>query len=117
MQSNEINTDSKKHIDDLNNHLKTARVPGYLNTCRKVVCCDGFSMSVQASSGHYCSPRNDEGPWETVEVGYPSKIEPLLWDYADEPGKWTDTVYGHVPIELVAAVIEVHGGILSGDEL
>jgi len=105
-----------EHLAALRHHMRTARVPDYPHACRKVrkvVCRDGFSMSVQASSGHYCSPRNDEGPWETVEVGFPSIIEPLLWDYADEPGAWTDTVYGYVPIELVAAVIEVHGGLVE----
>lgn len=78
----------------------------------KVVCVDGYSMSVQASAHHYCFPRQDVGPWETVEVGFPSRIEPLLFEYAEEPGAWTDTVYSYVPIELVAAVIELHGGFV-----
>ena len=116
MQNDDINTDSKKHLDDLNNHLKTARASDYLNTCRKVVCADGFTMSVQASENHYCSPRNNEGPWSSAEIGYPSRIEPLLWNYADEPGKWTDTVYGYVPIELIAAVVEVHGGLIKNEK-
>jgi len=106
-----------EHLVALRHHMRTARVPDYPHACRKVVCRDGFSMSVQASTGHYCSPRNDEGPWETVEVGFPSAIEPLLWDYADEPGKLTDTVYGYVPIELVAAVIEVHGGLVEQERV
>ena len=46
-----------------------------------------------------------------VEVGFPSQIEPLLWEYAEEPGRWKDTVYPYTPIEIVAAVIELHGGI------
>jgi hypothetical protein len=102
-----------EHLATLRHHMMRTR-GGYLNTCLPVVCRDGFQMSVQASSGHYCSPRNDEGPWEEVEVGYPSKIEPLLWDYVDgPPGAWTDTVYGYVPISIVAAVIEVHGGLVE----
>ena len=95
----------------LNHHLRTARRLDYPYACRKVVCLDGFEMSVQASENHYCSPRNNEGQWETVEVGYPSKIEPLLWDYADEPGKWMETVYPYVPSVLVSAVIELHGHV------
>lgn len=70
-------------------------------------------MSVQASRTHYCSPRSDVGPWQSVEIGFPSRIEPLLWQYAESPGEWTNTVYGYVPVELVAAVIEVHGGFAS----
>ena len=51
------------------------------------------------------------GPWVEVEVGFPSVVEPLLFEYAESPGRWTDTVYPYVPIELVASVIEVHGGV------
>ena len=70
-------------------------------------------MSVQVGMYHYCSPQNDVGPWTTVEVGFPSKVEPFLWKYAEEPGKWTDTVYPYTPIQVVAAVVEVHGGIAA----
>lgn len=67
-------------------------------------------MSVQAGVNVYSIPSSNVGPWTHVELGYPSQIEPLLWDYAEAPGSWTDTVYPRVPVELVAAVIEVHGG-------
>lgn len=73
-------------------------------------CSDGFSMSVQAGVNVYSVPSNNVGPWTHVEIGFPSQIEPLLWKYAEEPGRWTDTVYPRVPVELVAAVVEVHGG-------
>jgi hypothetical protein len=72
---------------------------------------DGFTMSVQASHSHACTPRDDVGPWRSVEVGFPNRVEPLLWPYAEAPGNWTETVYGSVPVELVAAVIELHGGL------
>jgi hypothetical protein len=67
-------------------------------------------MSVQAGAGLYCTPSENVGSWTTVEVGFPSQIEPLLWEYAELPGAWTNTVYPHVPVEVVAAVVEVHGG-------
>ena len=39
----------------------------------EVVCADGFSMSVQASETHYCSPREDGAEkYTAVEVGYPT---------------------------------------------
>lgn len=78
-------------------------------------CLDGFRISVQASEYHYCDPRTNEGPWTHVELGFPSQVEPLLWPYAEGPGEWTDTVYIRVPIELVAAVIELHGGFCVED--
>lgn len=74
-------------------------------------CTDGFKMSVQAGEYHYCEPRDNYGPWVSFEVGFPTMIEPLLWKYAQEPGSWTDTVYSYVPAEVVAAVIDVHGGL------
>ena len=70
-------------------------------------------MSVQAGPRNYCTPRDETGPWEEVEVGFPNRIEPLLWKYAEDPGEWTDTVYAWVPIGLVAAVIELHGGMMK----
>ena len=80
----------------------------------KIVCVDGTTLSVQASSTHYCSPRDDEGPYYEVEVGYPS-IRPEPWDqwreYCEDSDNPTDTVYGWVPIELVHALIALHGGI------
>lgn len=75
-----------------------------------IECVDGFRMSVQASENHYCSPRDAFGPWTHLEVGFPSQVEPLLWPYAEDPGEWKGTVYIRVPIELVAAVVELHGG-------
>ncbi len=84
-----------------------------------IVCKDGFSMSVQASEHHYCSPRvNYPGvPYERVEVGYPSAHPgDEMIEYQESPGRNdpTDDVYPYVPVEIVERVIEAHGGIESG---
>lgn len=79
----------------------------------RIECADGFSLSVQASEMHYCSPRQNEGPWDSVELGFPSEVEEMLLDYAESPEAPTETVYGHVPLELVEALVEKHGGIKS----
>lgn len=97
------------HKEALLRHLQSGRRTRR-RAVEEVVCADGFIMSVQASASHYCEPSDDEGPWTAVEVGYPNRVEPLLWPYAESPGNWTDTVYARVPIDLVAAVIELHGG-------
>ena len=81
----------------------------------RVVCADGFSMSVQAHDGAYCSPRsNNAKKYKEVEVGFPSAEEPLLMEYCDgqEP---TDSVYGYVPVQVVTNVIAKHGGIVEGE--
>jgi hypothetical protein len=74
-------------------------------------CADGFKMSVQASRTHYCQPREDYGRWYLVEVGYPSARVEAFMEYMDGADSVpTDTVYGYVPIEVVAQAIIDHGG-------
>jgi hypothetical protein len=76
---------------------------------------DGESVSVQTGRTHYCSPRDNHGPWYTVEVGYPSVDPGEKWkEYFD--GDWdtqdhTDSVYGYVPINMVVDFINEHGGL------
>ena len=83
---------------------------------RRVVCADGFEMSVQAHAGAYCSPRGDNKPKYThVEIGFPSEEEPMLMDYAEEANKPTETVYGYVPVQTVTNVLAKHGGIVEGN--
>lgn len=76
-----------------------------------ITCADGLRLSVQASRDHYCTPRDSVGPWTAVEVGFPSERVEELMEYAENPKAPTDTVYGWVPVEVVEAVIEKHGGI------
>jgi len=83
---------------------------------KRVVCLDGFSMSVQASEFTYCSPRIDNAEkYIAVEVGHPSEEEPLLMAWAEDWDKPTNTVYGWVPSHVVATVCAKHGGIVEGN--
>ena len=70
-----------------------------------VVLGDGVTMSVQASEYHYCSPKNNNGPWESFEIGFPSEHLPEL----DEFGGCED-VCGWVPEDVINSIIEAHGG-------
>ncbi len=74
-------------------------------------CNDGFNMSVQASSTHYCSPRESTNKYTAMETGYPSEYEADIIEYAEDLDNPTDTVYGYVPIEVIHDIIEKHGGI------
>lgn len=77
----------------------------------RLICKDGFSMSVQASQYHYCTPRVDGVvEYEEVEIGPLNEKEELLIPYAENPDE-TYTVYPYVPIDIVNQVIEKHGGI------
>ena len=77
---------------------------------KRIVCTDGFSLSVQATRGAYCTPRTNLGPWLEVEVGFPSAKPELIMHRAEDPERPTKTVYGYVDIELVEQLIELHGG-------
>ena len=77
---------------------------------KRITCADGFSLSVQATHGAYCRPRNNFGPWYEVEVGFPSAKPELIFQFAEKPSDPTETVYGYVPIELVQNLIDLHGG-------
>lgn len=72
----------------------------------QMVCKDGFKFSVQASWGHYCTPRNSVGEYTHVEVGYPSQVEEALLGYSDGE----NPIFGYVPIEVVEKIIVKHGG-------
>lgn len=79
---------------------------------RTLKCKNGLSLSVQASSSHYCSPRNDIGPWCEVEIGFPSERVEELMPYAENSDDPCGTVYAYVPIEIVEHVVESHGGLV-----
>lgn len=81
---------------DIQKYLAQSRVVPH------IVCVDGFTFSVQASSGHYCRPRTDDGPWSHVEV---MGTDELLERYSNEDG-----ISDHVPIAVVMLIIHRHGG-------
>ena len=77
----------------------------------KLTCKDGTTISVQASEKHYCNPRDNDGPWDAVECGYPSVAPgPEMMKYAETPTNPTGTVYAWVPVEVVRAFLAEHGG-------
>lgn len=80
----------------------------------KFVCADGFTASVQASEFHYCSPRvTGSDIYTAFEVGFPSDKEDLIMEYAEEPDRPTETVYGWVPSFILDQVWEKHGGLVD----
>ena len=81
---------------------------------KRVECKDGFSISVQASAGAYCEPRDDIGPYHSVECGFPREYEELIIAYAEARHEPTKTVYGWVPVGVVTNVIAKHGGMING---
>lgn len=77
-----------------------------LRSLPRLILKDGSSVSVQAHKYMYCTPKDDEGPYSTVEVGFPEPLPSESWDSYRENG-----IFANVPIFLVAAYIAGHGGI------
>ena len=99
--------------DPLMKHMLTStRLP-------KIVCSDGFEMSVQVGFSLYSTPKIVAKRYSAVEIGFPSEYEPLIEEYAEtfykEDGEdvtdYTDTVYPYVPVRIVDKVLKKHGGI------
>ena len=83
---------------------------------RRILCADGFSMSVQAGKESYCTPRaNNAAAYTEVEIGFPNSQEDLLMRYAEDINSPTGTVYGYVPAQVVINVLVKHGGIVDGE--
>ena len=84
----------------------------------RLVCNDGYSISVQGSGNHYCTPRANllGADYDEVELGFPSEPDSLINEYAEDPTDYTGTVYGWVPMEIVEELIKKHGGIKGPDE-
>ena len=80
----------------------------------KIVCEDGFSVSIQVGQFLYCSPRKDfedARNYHQMELGFPNQSEELLLEYAEDSENPTESVYGYVPVEVINKVIAKHGGL------
>lgn len=92
--------------------LSTGQTHVYYGHVPPIHLADGNRVSVQVGDGLYCTPRNDQGPWTHVEVGFPTAPPGPLWnEYCEDLDKPESTIYAYVPIELVRFYIGAHGGI------
>ena len=85
----------------------------------RIVCKDGFSISIQVHNGAYCESENGYREfgyeWKKVEWGFPSQdIDAMKYNaenrYNSNPEGTTETV-GSCEIALIDKLIEEHGGI------
>lgn len=95
---------------------------------RRVVCADGFKVSIQASKGHYANdsaPSGEKAPYwrslrdETVyypftsfEIGHPgpemTEADVLALEECESGGVWA-----WVPRDAVARLLDAHGGAVT----
>ena len=98
-------------FDRLQKHLVTEIVDKkagmyFKQPVDSVKCADGTTLSVQASEYHYCTPRENEGPYTHVEV-WMSSAPVTEFDYDEEEPS------AYVPIEDVVRFIDNHGGMVN----
>ncbi len=82
----------------------------------KIVMEDGVSMSVQASSFHYCEPRRSGlDSYKSYEVRDPSEVIEQLRGYEEIPvendEELLESIYPFVPAEILSQIVMEHGGI------
>ena len=101
-----------KFQDWLNNNVKGVKdiFTPFTPSCERIYhvikCNDGFEMSVQASSFHYCEPRetfNDANTYDSFQVGFPNKTPEFIEMDRD--------ISGWVNKDLIQQEIDFHGGI------
>ena len=80
----------------------------------RIKCASGLSLSVQAGPDMYSFPRTWEGPWVSVEVGFPSRFVPALKPYGEDFTESENVVvYHNVPVSVVNRIIDQNGGIIG----
>jgi hypothetical protein len=85
-----------------------------LGVVPRIQCASGLSLSVQAGPYMYSFPRTWEGPWISVEVGFPSRFVPALKPYGDDFTEPENViVYHNVPVNVVNRIIDQNGGIIG----
>lgn len=96
---------NKNLISQLNaEQLKNVKCVEWLYILKpRLVCVDGFNMSVQGGRYNYSEPKENVEIYESMEVGYSSSDEPEL--------SGDDGVTGYVSIEDLQKIINRHGGI------
>lgn len=77
----------------------------------RIHCNNGFNFSVQGGSGMYSTPRKNDKEFMAMEIGFPSHVEELILEFAEDRDNPTDTVYSYVDNTIIQEVIDKHGGI------
>lgn len=70
---------------DTNEFLrKTMSLGDFQEKRKRVICKDGFSISIQAGMYYYCEPRlNFVYEYKSVELGFPSEEDELINEYVE----------------------------------
>jgi hypothetical protein len=105
-------------MDYVHQHFKKhATLRSYDRVLPAMRCKSGFTLSIQASTAHYCTPRNNEGPYSHVEVMFltptqiPETFKPFFEDV--DGGSWgtvRNALFANIPVGFINHWIELNGG-------
>ena len=101
------------NLDDFIN-TNRIKIEGFFAPTKRLICNDGFSVSIQCGYMFYSTPRTDleaAREYSAFELGFPSRADELISEYAEDKENPTDTVYPCVPRTVVEQLINNHGGI------
>jgi purine nucleoside permease len=94
------------------------RTEHYPHNAKHVVCANGLSLSLQASSRHYCTPQEaDQDLYEDLEVGKVSQRLDALKRYVCPTASesfdrdYATACYPYTPVATLVAVINDAGGL------
>lgn len=78
----------------------------------RIVCKDGFSMSVNGSTLHDSIPAKPAKKYFAMEVAHPSETESeLAYFYARTGRASVEGNYPKVPVYVIERIIQKHGGL------
>lgn len=69
---------TKKEVETMKTrireHIRNNKIENRSYVAKPIICTDGFNVSVQASKHHYCSPREYDAEWASVELSFPLRL-------------------------------------------
>lgn len=75
-----------------------------------ITCRSGAQFSTQASETHYCSPKENVGPYFSVEM-FGLKLSPDNQALLSDLNSAGSDIYGYVPVDVVVEMINREGGL------
>jgi len=72
-------------------------------TYPKIICNDGFEISIQGGLGIYSDPQRKSETYKTMELGFPTEDDELI--------SISDEVRGYVPVSEIQEMLDRHNDI------
>jgi hypothetical protein len=102
---------------NLNDYIESkSKMIGIKKETPDIHCKSGLIFSVQTGNFAYCSPRENMGPYDKVEIGYPNEMVEEFMPYIERDPDNDDplsSAYPYVPVKVVEMVVDKNGGLAN----